>query len=750
MNPNNDNYYDVQIKSKKRLPYHQTRRVNSQPQLPTLNETKRPGDYYIQKLSNSSVNLVKDKRPISGDSILSLHSSYSDEMSSVASSNFEGHDSRLSSMTSNSIVSPSDSPLLVQREIEPVKGSGLVNSFGPSSGDSVHSGGSIGPESIGPESIGPESIGPESIEDLNASLSTITVKDKSVPPSPKASKSSSSPSLSLSRTKSKYMAPNEIKQRKLRRKQTYDESYNEDEILPNDIDLVFNVPVMKDQSQIYVKRNDSFSRSDLIDDVYKPFPLPGKLRSSSTPSLSNPTASNTSTTNDSSIIEEDEESMENDDSQITNNISNYYNERSKSHNKLMKATRDESMLYKLPNYVRSQSSLDDLNLMSPEKLNAVDQTRPINLPPKTNEERAKHNRQVSRMFSAGNNGSGHELKQPIDLSVDGTSSSSSSSSHASQWESLINDENFYTRLTKDKNIIRKLNWDTNCSDDIKYSYYLKVLAPSSSELKSIHDNYNRLLGIYDTLNDSIKANRNLEFNNVASKIINRPLMSSITELSDKRQLEQNFTKLLFLKSLDNNLHKHDEMFLIPLLLMNFPNNDLIDIFTLIKLIDDKVLTSNLLGELNHSLEKWSIKLPSKINLYLKNINLKEFQLLNCNNYFEILNQLNDKLPLSLSAPSTPIVSRSFNFENDSCVLGLMNKLLELLITYTNNPKTQITNQIKILQSFLVVIVKYYHINWNDFNELIKSNGSIKINYNVDQKVNMKSFNDKWKEVFRNI
>ena len=58
------------------------------------------------------------------------------------------------------------------------------------------------------------------------------------------------------------------------------------------------------------------------------------------------------------------------------------------------------------------------------------------------------------------------------------------------------------------------------------------------------------------------------------------------------------------------------------------------------------------------------------------------------------------------------------------------------------------NNIKILETFIMIIFNYYHLNWNNLLQLIKENKSIKLNYTVDQLINLNSFVDKWKYVLK--
>jgi hypothetical protein len=553
------------------------------------------------------------------------------------------------------------------------------------------------------------------------------------------------------------MSQEDIRNRQKLRKKQYDDSYNEDEILPDDISLVFNVPVIKNTNELYVQKK---FRSNLIDDNnYKPFPLPGKLRSNSSPniktiSLFNNTIEKVDEEGEDDRIEEEmgeidadavqgestqcpnesTDSFDNEDSEITQNLSNYYSERSKSYSKLVQISRHENMMYKLPAFIKSQSSIDELQFISPEKLNYIDQTRPINLPPKAEGDKVKHNKELQKMFKDF---------EKVNVSEYSISSASLKSVECdASWDGLLNKDNFNKRVVQDKNMVRKLNWDSNCPESERYRYFMKILNFHSDRSLKIEENYHRLMHVYDNLISSIRTNRNLEFDKIISFTLKKPIISS--NVKDVESFRRDYNTLLFLKSIDNSLHKHDESFLIPMILALFPHNTLLEQFQLVELLDSEIFNKELVLAINDDFSAWSTKLPKKIAKYLANFNLKEFDSLSFNKLFEILLQFNDKLPLSISATSGPISASPV-----SCSLEVVYKFLQLLAVYNINLKTRLLNHKKIFGSLLVVVIKYYHINWLDINELIEDNKSIKLNFNTNNQINSHNFFEKWFNVFKN-
>lgn len=877
-----NNYYDISISlqasSKKYHHVYAPKRVGS---MPSLADAKRPGDYYIQKLSNSSLHLPSSKppplpsaasannthRPISGDSILSLQSNLSDDISLVGSSPFDVPDSRLSSLTSNSIISPLDSPAINSYQFQhnnvssPNANTSDNNSIDETTEEHIH---------VAPRSAASRDV----VENTNSSLSTITLKSPYTkskasdstsslsqispsprqmlgsrpkasstvniphhPPHPKRSASVSSAMPPLTRSATRYHTAKESKERKQMRKKVYDDNEYDDEILLNDLDFVFNVPVIKNHAEIYIKNDSSkfLSHSDLIGNNdgnkyntgnFGPSSPSTSRTSFQSPSRSNSSRSlgdvsrinNPSVVAENSILEEEEDqdrSLESEyssasflsnDTEITHNISHFYNERSISFTKLAKQSREQNMMHKLPKYIRSQSSLEDLNLISPEKLEAADQTRPINLPPKSVNDKMKHNKEFHKVltnFEAStktNNESRKKLFEQFAL-------------NQQHWFKLMlslkDHQEFNKKLTNDKIAVRKLAWDSNVPDKNSYDFFHKVLLHQSTTetTNDIKNLFRASDAKYKSLSPQMRVSKDNEFNKIIDSVLDRPLFRSILEefeespesVFDLGKLKSNFKYLLYIHSLsETGLKKHDEAFLIPVFLILFPEQSVSEVNLIVELFNQQILSSKFLSELNKSLDKWSsLSSWSSANIIYKTLSkfssLKEFEQLNANNFFQILTQINDKLPLSLSAPSTPITAQAGAFAmtsspthnlpgnasgvsspgisattsvsslNDalqnlstvnagftSSSFNLIVRFLQLLVVYANSPKSKNKNNLKVFQSFLLIIFKYYHINWNSYDELIRNNKSIRLNHSLEQAANLDSFADKWKDAFKRL
>lgn len=782
---NDNNYYDINLNNQKKLPNSKKkfssmpppRRVTSVSSLCTLNEipdVKRPGDYYINKLSNSSLNLVQkspipppmpnnlNMRPVSGESIISLQSNLLDDYLLANSSQFDP-ESRLSSLTSNSLTSPLDSPSVNQDSTDDLDLNNL------------------------------------SLDNVNSSLSTINLKSENTPnPRPIKSLSTSninnanrSPSLpqrspsipNLVRTKSKFLNAKEAKQRKLLRKKAYDDSENDDIILSNDLDLVFNVPIIKNNARLFINSNGSkmLSHSDLVTEKSnyhyslknstpssQPFPLPGL---------------------DSSVLDESHNSSFDDSLEITQNITDFYSQSSESLTKAMKSNRKQDLMYKLPNFVKSQSSVDDLNLMSPEKLNFLDQTRPINLPPKKSNDKLKHNKQISRVISNIETNQRHSTEGKKKLVEKLMVNQKLWIKFMTTNYSDLNQ--FNKKVQYEKFAIRKLNWDSVCPNSVKFDYFSKILSLnlSSETINEIDRLYTQLNSKFQNMTDDLMSIKDNEFDQVIKTTMKRPLYSSILKELDSEfdyeKFEANYRIILYLKFLSpDGLAKIDEIFLIPMFLLQFKDASVSEIFKLVELFNLQIFNREFFNNLNNNLKSWSNDAGSGnssfVTKFLSKFNdITEFQGLNSINVFEILLQFNDKMPLSLSAPSTPIINQHHSFQSptspssqqldsppttnhsidenlcdlssyNSSTFNLMSNFLQLLLIYSSSPKTKVRNFLKIFESLMVVVFKYYHINWNTYGELIRSNKSIKINNSSDSLVNLESFMDKWKDVFRRI
>lgn len=806
----NENLYDISISGLQKLQkkrFH-PRRVGLASSLATQNDVKRPGEYYLQKLSQSALHLPKapSKRPNSNVSMSSEVSKDSDDDSSVGSSPFDMPDSRLSSMTAHSLYSKAGE----------AEGNKLAHS-----------------------AIAERTFAEED-DQMSASISTITLKDNEsasslseVPsrslPLPKLRAASTSnmlgrhvsetdkmPGLSrqntvgtftLSRTKTRFFNAKESRERKQLRKKMYEDN-DDDVILSNDMDLVFNVPVIQNSGEFYRYKDSSaalLSRNDIVkaDDNTHPFkpavpvkpcPLPGKLSQSS---LSVDTTSSSAEHSVEDAIDDHERSFSYsyDDDEISRNISEFYSQRSVSYSKLVKKSREQHMVYKLPNYIRSQNSIEDISLFSPEKLKAVDQSRPINLPPKCITDKAKHSKEFHRVltnFELNTKSQNDTRKKLGELFI----------VNLQAWFKLmitVNEEkDFSKKLYNEKEKFRNLSWDSLIAEKFRFDYFFTVLSLNLGKgfAEQARQSFAKLEEKYVILSDQMRATKDADFDRVIDRVLDRPIYRSIlTEIqaSDDEfsmdDLKSNFRHLLYLKSLSQDgLKKHHEIFVIPMFLILFQKFESFSrICILIEMFDNSIFELDMFGDLNKKLSQWKslsqmssssepYKILSKFN------SLQEFEFLNSMSIFELIIQLNDRLPLSLSAPSTPIVAQSsftgmsrsgdsrsasagstatnsldslpeLNLSNlyaKSSALSLVGIVLQLLVTYSNSPKSKRQNHMKLFQSFLLTVFTYYHINWNSCTELVKENKSIRLNNTNDQLTNLKSFTEKWREIFKRI
>ncbi|KAL7664728.1 Uncharacterized protein ABC855_g1983 [[Candida] zeylanoides] len=785
-----ENLYDVsisraQVTKKSFKSAYSPRRVGSLTSLSTLNETptanKRPGDYYTSRANNSIASLPGSGpspiRPKSGDSILSSHSGVSEE---TANSQFDQPGSRRSSSSSIVLASPMDSPFSNQGNF--ATSSNLkIDEVREEEEDEHHP--------VGDD----DRVSVDSTEMINSSLSTITLQKN---PSRSGSKSNlsygpepvtrpklrslstnnllkrtatSSSTTSLTRTKSRYISAKQTKERQQLRKKLYDDNDDDDEILSNDLNLVFNVPVIRNHSEIFTKKvsrsNSSGSGSDIRlshkdliskdkDTFYptkKPFALPGVTRSASTP--------NAHMTHDY----EDSFNSSFDDQEVTENISQYYSQRSTSMSQLAKKSREQELLFKIPSFIKSQSSLDDLNLLSPEKLHCLDQSRPINLPPKPSIDINKHNKEFKKCLND------YELTNHNHI-VNRRRQHESFLEHNKQWEQLCqatSAKDFAKKLYRERNVIRNLNWVSNCPASNKYAVWMAFLNINATEITGT--NYASLVQKFGQLSKAILAKKDNEFGATIEDVCAKPLFRSIIEEMQESssfsldKFKQDYKTLLYLHSLSSDgLHKHDEIFFIPTLLLIFADHEPLDrIFNLQEQINAKILNKEFLSSLNSILGTWSTS-NSRIAKIFGTRYLREFDNLNSITLWNIISQLSDKTPLSLSAPSTPVLFQSFSSPNpnetespiaseesmglahNSATLGLVDRLLQSLVVYINSSSSK-NFHLKVVQSLLVTVFKYYHFGWNTYNHLISANISIKLNNSTDALDNLTSFVNKWKD-----
>lgn len=847
--------YEISIGSgSKKTRAGPVKRVGLMTSLPSLSELKRPGEYYILKLLLSAVSLAsKTPKKLSPEfrSFLGPYSSsdtsnvstHSDDASLDGSSQFDCPDSRLSSMTSNSLCSNrgSHGSKLSDKAVQELPDVNLDEALDEALDELGQMNSSILTITLRSDSRGSQKTPPhftrrDSASDLSlatrptppklraASTSSIYPQKTQQPPKPTLHRVGTLTSnFTLTRSKTRYYNPKETKERKQLRKQAYDDN-DDDEILPNDLDLVFNVPVIKNHAEIYMSRrgssSSSLSRKDLVnsdDDRFnsfgnaasmKPCPLPGKLGHNSNLSVetSLPTMDEREeispvNRNDSVVFDESDEFDNsfsfNNDSEISQNISDFYSQRSMSYSKVVKESREHQMIYKLPNYVRSQSSVEDLSLFSPEKLGAVDQSRPIHLPPKSSGERLRHSKEFHKFLSNYelNTKNQTQFKKRLCESF---------ILNQQNWLKLMVTVNepkeFSKKLTYERANLRKLNWESLVSDKFRFDYFMKTLTTNlgADAVDKIKETYVGLEARFALLSEKMIANKNVLFDRIINDALQRPLYSTFlvevasTESNfDINQFKYNFRHLLYMKSLsEGGLKKHHEIFFIPVFLILFQSQESVDdIFVMLEMFDKSILTDEAIGDINKYLGRFSdLSQMSRSSIVHKTLSkfesLREFEYLNFTSFFDIMIQLNDKLPLSLSAPSTPIIAQgafgplssakqsaefsehdrssgpnsmeslseldmksSFSLSSSMSLIGIF---LQLLVIYSSSPKSKNKNILKMFQGFLLTIFKYYHINWNSYAELVRSNKSIKLNNSSDQSSNLESFVDKWRDIFNKM
>lgn len=830
----NENLYDISIgakkqPSRKKFSNYPPRRVELLSSLAGLHE-KRPGDYYLAKLSSqSSLNLPKlaSKRPNSDMSVSSTDTfKDSDDASLVNSTPFDLPDSRLSSMTANSLYS---NRAAEASELEHTKPA--FNSIDERSADeecehmsssistlTLKHDGETSNASITELSETRPPILPPKLRSASTS-SVLNIKrlaSAQRPPHTLQRQASAASSFMLSRSKTRFYNAKETKERKELRKKVYEEFDNDDELLSLDMDFVFNVPVIKNHGELHRTRRNTLSSTMLSrDDIVqvdhsknpyessaaiRPCPLPGKLSRSNLSLDKIPqTPGVDSQLSNQSIIEDDESqdssyfNVDN-DGEICQNISEFYSQQSMSYSKLARLSRDQQLTNKLPNYIKSQTSLEDLTLISPEKLEFVDQSRPINLPPKANCDKAKHSKELHRILTGFENT---------------TKTTSNLRKHLGQlfisnqqsWFKLMlstEEKELELKLHYEREKLRKLSWESLISEKFRFAYFQRMLRLNLG--KDFEEKVKAALALYKqkhaALSDQMKATKKAEFSEIVTQVMQRPMFRNfVAEVKEHKDasydfnlFRENFCYMLSLKSFsDGGVKKHQRIFLIPIFLFLFQSTESFDdIFVLTEMFEVSMFEPEVFTILNKKLSNWkslshmsSSSEPFKI--LSRFTSLQEFESLNAMTFFELIIQLNDRLPLSLSAPSTPIVAQaqfqslskvstdsegseknsstgSFNSLTDleppsiyskSSSLSLVGIFLQLLLIYSRS-KNKNLYHLKLYQSFLLTVFKFYHINWDNCGELVKGNKSIKLNNTSDQMLNLESFVDKWKCIFKKM
>lgn len=797
-----DNLYDVSIsgKSSTQVPRYGSnppRRVGLLTSLPVSSDTKRPSDYFLLGGADAQVKptFKTNMRPRSNVSLSSSETSKdSDDVALVVLTPFDVAESRLSSATSTSVYSnkntdqDSKNSSALDRELAPLP---IISSTATLTSRPL-------PDLPEVPVVQSSSPPKSNRQDISRSMSSRLDMSGAMYP--------------LTRTKTRYYNAKETKERQQLRKKLYEENNDDDIILSNDLSLVFNVPVIKKHHEIYThspgSRSSYFSHDDIMkaeDNKYhaikqqmRPCPLPGVLSQNRGKSASNINSSYSESTHDeSSFIDFHLASFNSvdTDEEVSRNISDFYALRSESYSKLVRASRD-SHIYNLPNYVRSQNSIEDVSLVSPEKLELIDQSRPINLPPKSSDDISRHRREINKVLkSVETTSKSHNLSRQ--------KKSESLSSVQLTWNKVFSaapGKELASVLNAEKERLRTIIWESHTHDNLTFSFFSRVLQLNLGEamVKHLKSEYAKVELTYQSLSEQMKAIKTAEFDSIIAHVITRPLISNFLREAKECELTDfdydvyinNFRHLLSLKSLsEGGLKKHHQLFVIPVFLFLFRDESLADVYLMIEMFDAEIFLEDVLGDISKKLSCWSnlsalsySSTPYKVLSRFSS--LEEFDSLNASTIFELLLQMNDQLPLSLSAPSTPIISRG-SFLSYSKIIEepnnnsldsvpstsnsseyLMNSVLtynasisssykllvtflQLLVVYSRSRKRN-QNYLKLIQSFLLTVFDYYHIGWNTAGELVKNNSSIRLNHTNDQWTNLESFTGKWKLVFKKM
>lgn len=795
-----DSLYDVSISKNNTQNARYTsggpKRVGLMTSLPTT-DSRRPSDFFAAR--SSDVVAKSSSRPFSNVSLSSSDTSKdSDDQALVTLTPFDVVESRLSSATTASVYSTKNSDL----DLKQILGTDRDLS---SSSPVVSATATLSSRPL-PDLPEVPPVTSSSPPKFSRQLSTMSKSGLHV---------DAASIYSLTRTKTRYYNPKEKKERQQLRKKLYEENNDDDVILSKDLTLVFNVPVIKKHHELYTHSQSSkssyFSREDIVkvdDNKYnafkqpmKPCPLPGSLSQSQAHVKSAANSFN------ASYLESfhDEQSYSDlhlasfhsvdTDEEVSRNISDFYALRSESYSKLVRASRDNH-IYKLPHYIRSQNSIEDISLVSPEKLELIDQSRPINLPPKNSEDVSRHRKEINKVLKSvetwnKTNSLNRQRLSENFASIQQTWNKVFEAGSRTELSQVLNSE-------KDK--LRNGIWQNQVHEPFTYSFFKKVLLLNLGENMVSHfrEEFEKLDFMHQALSEQMKATKNAEFDSVIAYVVARPLINNF--LQDAKECSQtdfrysefvkNFRHLLYLKSLsEGGLKKHHQLFLIPVFLILFRGESVGDVYLMIEMFDSEIFLDDLFADLAERLSRWTkLSSMSSSSLTYKVLSrfstLDEFESLNSSTIFELILQFNDKLPLSLSAPSTPVLSRgsffSFNKIIEENANGLMESVrsassnsdallssaltfnssvsssymllvtfLQLLVIFSRSRKRN-QNYIKLLQSFLLTVFDYYHIGWVTSEELIKNNASIRLNHTNDQWVNLESFTSKWRQAFKKM
>lgn len=310
--------------------------------------------------------------------------------------------------------------------------------------------------------------------------------------------------------------------------------------------------------------------------------------------------------------------------------------------------------------IKSPAINNELLLMSPEKLDCLSSTRPIWLPPKSPEEKLKHDHEITKAFE-------EYSKKEINKKE---------KNFQRLKNSLINSQKWFEITVKFQEVhrpvihnMRHLCWKTNIPNNLKYKIYTDVLQYYLSK-----KDYVTRFEKYSDLEEKLKSIKNLNYLEPEIDLIILSLYPKLGFYQKGQQLNHILKKMfLIMKISKQGLRKNDEI-LIPILLLFFTMEQA---FTLINLLNEAIFTEIFIIKLDNNLTANPV-----MRKYLYKHFKDEMESLTSERLFRTLMKIN------------PI---------------LVIQMIDFLI---------LNNNYKILYCFILLVLKFHHFGFVDLEQLV--------------------------------
>ncbi|GMM36048.1 Sbe22 protein [Saccharomycopsis crataegensis] len=315
-------------------------------------------------------------------------------------------------------------------------------------------------------------------------------------------------------------------------------------------------------------------------------------------------------------------------------------------------------------------TIDELRLMSPEKIDILSSTRPMWLPPKSAHEDSKHQQQISEAFESYS-------KKEIDKKE---------RNFQRLKNSLINNQKWFELTVKHKEIhkpviysMRHLCWKTNIPNDLRYKVWNDVLSYYDSKHNDTNDNTDDggdgslvTTETYDDLSEKLST-INTDYLEPEIDLIIESLFPRLELFQTGQKLNSILKKMLLIQKISKNGLNYGDEVLIALFLLYFTPAE---VFRILSLVNVNVMNDVFKTKFNSNLES-NYTMKKYLGKHFKD----EMPLINTRNLYKIFMKIDPELMINV-----------FDF-------------------------LVLNNSYKVCYCFMLLVLKFYHFGFADLRAL---------------------------------